>query len=97
MKKSKVENFSVGDRIHVIQLNKASSKFKMMYEGTYGEVIKILSPSEVEEMTYCIKEIGLLVKLEPNRIDNMSTRFGGFGPFRKGEFILTKHDVFIGF
>jgi hypothetical protein len=103
-KKSKVEDFSVGDKIHVIQLNKASAKFKMMYEETYGEVIKILSPTEVEQMTGCgfakvvdgIKDIGLLVKLEPNKVDNISTRFGGFSAFRNGEFVLTNNDVFVG-
>jgi hypothetical protein len=103
-KKSKVEDFSVGDKIHVIQLNKASAKFKMMYEETYGEVIKILSPTEVEQMTGGgfakvvdgIKDIGLLVKLEPNKVDNISTRFGGFSAFRNGEFVLTNNDVFVG-
>jgi hypothetical protein len=103
-KKTKVEDFSVGDKIHVIQLNKASAKFKMMYEETYGEVIKILSPTEVEKMTGGgfakvvdgIKDIGLLVKLEPNKVDNISTRFGGFSAFRNGEFVLTNNDVFVG-
>ncbi len=102
-KKSKVEDFSVGDKIHVITLNKASAKFKMMYEGTFGEVIKILSPTEVEQMTgggftkvvNGIKDIGLLVKLEPNKIDNIPTRFGGFSAFKKGEFVLTNNDVFV--
>ena len=103
-KKSKVEDFSVGDKIHVIKLNKVSAKFKMMYEDTYGEVIKILSPTEVEQMTGGgfakvidgIKDIGLLVKLEPNKVDNIPTRFGGLSAFRSGEFVLTNNDVFVG-
>lgn len=101
---SKVEDFSIGDKIHVIKLNKASAKFKMMYENTYGEVIKILSPIEVEQMTGGgfakvvdgIKDIGLLVKLEPNNVDNIPTRFGGFSGFKSGEFVLTNNDVFVG-
>jgi len=103
-KKSKVEDFSIGDKIHVIQLNKASAKFKMMYEETYGEVIKILSPTEVEQMTGGgftkvidgIKDIGLLVKLEPNKVDNRPARFGEFSAFRNDEFVLTNNDVFVG-
>lgn len=103
---SKVEDFSIGDKINVIKLNKASAKFKMMYENTYGEVIKILSPIEVEQMTGGgfakvvdgIKDIGLLVKLEPNNVDNIPipTRFGGFNGFKSGEFVLTNNDVFVG-
>jgi hypothetical protein len=43
-----------------------------------------------------IKDIGLLVKLEPNKVDNIPTRFGGFSTFKSGEFVLTNNDVFVG-
>ena len=98
----KVEDFSVGDKILVTKLNKASAKFKSLYENTSGEVIKILSPKEVEEMTGGgfakhvdgIREIGLLVKLTPNKVESVFARFGGFSTFKSGEFVLTSNDVF---
>lgn len=101
--KSKIEDFVIGDKIHVIKLNKASAKFKMMYENTYGDVIKILSPNEVEQMTSGgfvkfdngIKDIGLLVRLKPNEIDNIKSKFGFFSSFKNDEFVLTNNDIFV--
>jgi hypothetical protein len=49
-------------------------------------------------VTYAPYDVCVLkgFKLEPNKINNIPARFGGFSAFRNGEFVLTNNDVFVG-